>query len=173
MQHCHAPADATTVIVISIDHRSTAPVSMLHSSCAEAPEEVLATFEACLQQFTSYAISEDVQQASAISAPEKVLSESGSQFTTTPDLARNVRQAGSAVATGVHTVGEYVGKGIVQVGEWYRSRYAPCEEPTKVSDLTKSRYVRPAPANRGREAAHIAQRCWPAHRITGIHACTL
>lgn len=127
------------MIVVSAEHRSTIQVTMLVSLCAEAPEEVLATFEACLQQFTSYAISADVQQASAISAPEKVSSVSGSQFTTTPDLAQNVRQAGSAVATGVQTVGEYVGKGIVQVGEWYRSRYAPCEEATKVSDLTKSR----------------------------------
>lgn len=96
-----------------------------------------------MQQFTSYAVSDDVQQASAIPSSEKVSSDAGHEFTTTPDLAQNVRQAGSAVASGVQTVGEYVGKGIVQVGEWYRSRYAPCEEDVKVSDRTKSRCVMP------------------------------
>ena len=119
----------------------------LHHGCetthggAETSPEVLATFETCLQQFTSYAVSEDVQQASAIPKAEQVSSESGAQFTTTPGLAENVRQAGTVVATGVHTVGEYVGRGIVQVGEWYRSRYPPCEESVAVSEVTKSRYV--------------------------------
>eukprot|EP00892_Ulva_mutabilis_P012711 jgi/Ulvmu1/9812/UM056_0053.1 len=108
----------------------------------ETPPDVLATFEACLQQFTSYAVSEDVQQASAIPGSEKVASQSGAQFTTAPGLASNMRQAGTAVASGVHTVGEWVGRGIVQAGEWYRSRYAPCEESTKVSDQTKARLDR-------------------------------
>lgn len=108
----------------------------------ETPTEVLATFETCLQQFTSYAVSDDVQQASAIPSSEKVSSDSGAQFTTGPDLAQNVRQAGTAVASGVQTIGDYVGKGIVQVGEWYRSRYPPCEEDVKVSDRTKSRLDR-------------------------------
>jgi hypothetical protein len=92
-----------------------------------------------LQQLTSYAVSEEVPQASCIPNSQEVQSEDGNKFTTTPEMADQIRKYGNAAASGIQTMGDYVGKGIVQAGEWYRSRYQPKPQPTQMNAATMAR----------------------------------
>ena len=52
-------------------------------------------------------------------------SQDGTAFTTDPTLAKYIRATGTFTASAVNTAGDYLSKGIVQAGEWYRCGAAP------------------------------------------------
>ena len=70
-------------------------------------------------------MSQEVPQASAIKGGERVASADGTAFTTDPTLAQYIRTTGTLTATAVNTAGDYLSKGIVQAGEWYRCFAVP------------------------------------------------
>lgn len=98
----------------------------------ETPDEVLLAFEKVLAGCTSYAVAnllvegtEEGKPSTAAIPPaeqEQVEAASGTVFTTTPATASKIRSAGVAISSGIQTVGEHMGKGIVKAGEWYRKR---------------------------------------------------
>lgn len=115
---------------------------------AETPEKVLKAFEAVLAQHTSFAVSDSAPGPARNEAPvahiegaEKVTAASGQTFTTTASTADKIRSAGESISAGVATLGQHVGRGIVQAGAWYRKRSQGKQEQVKMSGRTTSRCV--------------------------------
>jgi hypothetical protein len=98
---------------------------------------LLGSFEHALQQFTAYAVAQGVTQEDAIPDGKKVEAPSGDTYTTAPGTASNIAAAAAAIAGGVHAVGEHVGRGIVYVGQWYRSRATQRPDAIRVGGKTQ------------------------------------